>query len=675
MRTRVLLVLAVALVVGSIAVGAAGVEPEHTGVLNDPNGSDGNLFGYSVAIDGDTMVVGTLNDHDDRGAVHVFTRTNGVWTHGQELTGAYPAEGDRLGESVAIDGDTIVAGAPYAAGDTATEGEAHVFVRDPVSGVWSHYQELTDEDAEAGDDFGFSVAIDGDTIVVGAPLDDGPDHDCGAAHVFRRNPDTGIWEHSKTLADPDTAGCSWDEFGRSVAIDGANVVIGAPFDAGAGYLRGAVHVFRSQRGGWTHAKLIDPMAANEDRLGSSVAIEGDTIVAGAPAWIGGTVGAVHVFVQSGGVWAHDQQVGDPDANGPNRLGASVAIDGDTVVAGAPYDGAAGGGTVHVFARAADVWTHALELADPEAADGDNLGRSVALDGDTIVAGAPYDDGVGENRGVVHLFGPACGGKAVTLFVPPGGSLFEGTAGNDVILGTAGADWISGKGGDDTICGLGGDDLILGGPGDDTLLGGDGNDKLRGAAGDDTLRGEAGSDRMLPEAGNDLANGGPGSDIVDYLAADGPVSVNLPAGTAAYSPIGGPTWTHTLVLVEKADGSPFNDTLIGDAKRNVLRGKHGTDTILGGDGDDDLIGGLEVDEIHGGSGADLVKGQAGDDLLWGDDDADKLVGGSGNDTLSGGPGDDLLIGGLWSHLGTFVNTLDGGDGFDTCRWEAVTTNCP
>jgi len=272
-------------------------------------------------------------------------------------------------------------------------------------------------------------------------------------------------------------------------------------------------------------------------------------------------------------------------------------------------------------------------------------------------------------------GISCAGLAVTAVVPAGGAPFVGTPNDDVILGTSGADDVSGGGGNDTICGLGGDDvlsggpgedLLLGGPGDDVLDGGDDNDKLRGAAGDDTLDGGAGSDRMLPENGNDIVDGGPGSDIVDYLAGQGPVTADLAAGTAVYRP-GGDTWTHTLVLVEKVDGSSYADTLSGDWKRNVLRGKQGDDVITGAGGNDDLIGGTGDDRIEGGDGDDLVKGQANDDVMYGGGESDRLVGGSGNDDLFGDAGDDTLIGGLIRHEGLFSNTMDGGAGDDVCRW--------
>jgi Ca2+-binding RTX toxin-like protein len=281
------------------------------------------------------------------------------------------------------------------------------------------------------------------------------------------------------------------------------------------------------------------------------------------------------------------------------------------------------------------------------------------------------DLAGNATTLTHTYGifDSCGesGEMVTIAGTQDDDVLKGTAGDDVIAGYGGDDVILGYGGNDIVCGGPGNDDIRGGPGIDELRGDDGNDRLRGAAGNDLLHGGAGSDRLIPEFGNDSLDGGPGSDIVDYLAASGPVDVDLPGGVAYYRPDEITTWTHALSRVEKADGTRYDDILIGDGKRNVLRGKHGSDEIHGGDGNDDVIGGLDDDEIHGNEGDDLVKGQGDDDSLRGDDGSDRLVGGSGNDTLRGGPGDDVLIGGLKIHFGTYTNLIDGQAGTDTCRW--------
>jgi len=277
--------------------------------------------------------------------------------------------------------------------------------------------------------------------------------------------------------------------------------------------------------------------------------------------------------------------------------------------------------------------------------------------------------------------PSCDGKPATLVVPPAGIL-DGTPEADVIVGTAGDDRIRGLGGDDTICGGGGDDVLLGGPGDDVLLGGDGNDRLRGAAGDDRLVGGGGSDRMIPGAGRDRIDGGPGSDVLDYLAAPGPVVADLSAGSASFRD-GARTWAHTVTGVEKVDGSRYPDTLTGDDRRNVLRGKQGADTISGGGGNDDLLGGTGRDVIAGGGGDDLIKGQGdgdrisggpGDDTVrggGGDDRVeagggdDEVLGQWGDDSMAGGPGRDLLAGGPGR------DTVSGDDDGDACAAESAT----
>jgi Ca2+-binding RTX toxin-like protein len=331
------------------------------------------------------------------------------------------------------------------------------------------------------------------------------------------------------------------------------------------------------------------------------------------------------------------------------------------------------GSIDVFDAAGTL------VAQWAAAEGTQTLQDVAADGFGNVWVVANDGLSDPGASIIRLFDPvltSCHGMVPTIVGTIGDDTLDGTGGQDVIAGIEGNDVISGLGGADVLCGGDGDDDLRGGPGDDTLLGENGNDKLRGAAGDDELLGGAGSDRLLSWPGNDIADGGGGSDIVDYLAAAGPVNVDISSGDATYEPLdaSGP-FTTTLKAIEKVDGTRYDDILVGNWKRNVLRGKQGEDMISGGDGDDDLIGGTEVDEIHGGAGADLVKGQAHDDLMWGDEDDDKLVGGNGNDTLWGGAGDDLLIGGLRTHLGTFVNTMDGGDGTDTCRWEGdPITNC-
>jgi Ca2+-binding RTX toxin-like protein len=648
---------------------SATIDRVHAAELVDPAAAAGARFGTSVAIEGDTMVVGA--PFDGNGAAHVYERdpATGLWGFVQELRppGRGTLPGDWTGTSVAIHNDIIVVGSPFFDDGSGKVGGAQVFEWDAGSGEWVFERRLVHSSMADGDELGHSVAVNSQWVVVGAP----GDGSTGIVHAWWRS---GWVHHELPAAGVDTSA----RLGTSVAIQGDLIVAGAPSDGEGGTGRGSVHVYLFDGTllvpEWGHYQELGGPVADYDHLGWSVAIDGPHIVAGAPGrdLAGYDDGAVFLYSPAGATWTLARVLVAPDADPGAELGYSVAIEGDEVFAGALFDDSRApfGGAISVFERTTGFRID--ELTDPFAAQSDNLGASVAVDDGVVVAGAPFDDGAGADAGAVHVFADLpddllCMGLGVTRAGTPGDDTLTGTQGNDVIRGYGGNDTITGFGGHDTICGDDGDDSLLGGPGDDGLYGGDGNDRLRGGGGKDQLIGGPGSDRLIPDTGDDCLDGGFGSDIVDYLSADGPVSVDLSAGTAVLSPLSGGTWTAYLNAVEKVDGTRYDDILVGDAKRNVLRGKQGADQIWGGSGDDDLIGGTGNDTILGGDGDDLIKGQADDDLLEGETGADRIRGGNGDDTLRGGAGNDTLFGGLLRHQGVFTNSIDGGPGTDTCRW--------
>jgi len=243
-----------------------------------------DYFGWSVAIDGNTVVVGAYFKNSYRGAVYLFRTTDSGATYGQvaKLTAADAAAYDYFGGSVAIDGDTVVVGAYYD-GNTGRYnsdglGSAYAFRTTDGGATYGQVAKLTAADAAAGDRFGWSVAIDGDTIVIGAY---GDYSYRGAVYVFRTAGGATYGQVDKLTASD----AAWnDEFGRSVAIAGGTIVVGACWDDDAGSKSGSAYVFRTTDGGATYdqvAKLTASDAAADDRFGSSVAIDGDTIVVGA----------------------------------------------------------------------------------------------------------------------------------------------------------------------------------------------------------------------------------------------------------------------------------------------------------------------------------------------------------------------------------------------------------
>jgi FG-GAP repeat len=279
-------------------------------------------------------------------------------------------------------------------------------------GVWSRQQKLLAADARANDFFGTSVAISGETVVAGAPYEDGRgDPGQGLAYVFLRS--GGVWGQQQKL-DP-VGATPFGAFGTSVAISGETVVVGAPFDhAAGGFNQGSAYVFLRSGGIWSQQQKLEASdAAWFDNFGASVAISGETVVVGAPRddiAAGFTQGSAYVFVRSDGVWSQQQKLEAADAAEDDEFGDSVAISGETVVAGAPYgDGAAGftQGSAYVFVRSDGVWSQQQKLEAADAADGDRFGDSVAISGETVVAGAHYDDGAeGSLQGSAHVFVPA-----------------------------------------------------------------------------------------------------------------------------------------------------------------------------------------------------------------------------------------------------------------------------
>jgi hypothetical protein len=359
-----------------------------------PSGLGG--VGSSVALDGDTAIIGAPHKDDsgltNNGTAYVFTRSGGVWTEQAELLASEKDNDDQFGFSVALDGDTAFIGTPYEDDSGLTHnGTAYVFTRS--GGVWTEQAKLLASDKDNNELFGWSVALDGDTAIIGAFYEsDGGTNINGAAYVFTRS--GGVWtEQAKLLAsDKDTN----ENFGRSVALDGDTAIIGAYFeDDGGTNNNGAAYVFTRSGGVWTEqAKLLASDKADEDRFGSSVALDGDTAVIGA-SWEddGGTNnnGAAYVFTRSGGVWTEQAKLLASDKDGGDYFGFSVALDGDTAVFGAyaKDDGVTRGkGAAYVFTQSGGVWTEQAKLLASDKDGGDFFGWSVALDAATAIVGAP-----------------------------------------------------------------------------------------------------------------------------------------------------------------------------------------------------------------------------------------------------------------------------------------------
>lgn len=378
------------------------------------DGAASDRFGTSVSIAGDTVLVGApLADTADapeafggaEGAVYVFTRSGTTWSQQAKLLAADRTSGARLGWSVAIDADTVVAGIqPESA---SAIGAAYVFNR--TGTTWSQQAKLQAIDGVGGDRFGGAVALDGDTVVVGASRADiGAAVDQGSAYVFVRG--ATVWTQQQKLVAAD--GAAGDFFGSSVAVAAQTALVGAHgSDVGATANQGAAYAFIRSGTNWSQqAKLVDPSGAAGDLFGISVGLAADTALVGAPGDDPADIadrGSAQVFTRSGATWAAGERLLATDGAVGDFFGRAVAFDGETALVGAPEDDLQDNtnqGSAHAFARDAAAWIAQGPLSAGQGATDDQFGRAIAVSDDTALIAAPLDDvGANVDQGSVFVF--------------------------------------------------------------------------------------------------------------------------------------------------------------------------------------------------------------------------------------------------------------------------------
>jgi hypothetical protein len=387
------------------------------GKLTPADGGPSDFFGSSVALSGDTAVIGAFR-HDvganaNQGSVYVFERTAGTWSQQALLTATNGAANDVFGNSVDIDGESVLVGAPGVDRSPTNDlGAAYVFRR--TGSIWTQQSQLWAPDGAAQDSWGDRVALSGDTAIVAAKDDDLFNADQGSAWVFSRMkaaPGQEIWV-GPNMTVLGSSGAANDQFGASAAISGDYAIVGARSgDAGASLDQGRAHIFLRVGTAWVQqATLTAPDGAAGDSFGVSVAIDANTAVVGAytgDIGVNGNQGAAYVFTRSGTTWNFQQKLTAADGAADDNFGISVAVSGNTVLVGAHVDDVGANtdqGSAYVFTRFGTTWSLQQKLTSSDGAAGDFFGASVALVGDTAVIGAFLDD-VGSNldQGSVYAF--------------------------------------------------------------------------------------------------------------------------------------------------------------------------------------------------------------------------------------------------------------------------------
>ena len=386
--------------------------------LTAPDGAADDAFGWSVAVSGDTALVGapnvTVDTHVYQGSAYVFVRSAASWTLQQKLTASDGDAYDGFGWSVALDGDTALVGAWEAAVNYpyGEQGSAWVFVRSGTS--WSQQQRLVGDLSPNGRhaNFGYSVALSGDTALVGARGDDLATYWQGSAYVFVCS--GASWTLQQQLVASD--GEAEDHFGEAVALDDDTALVGAPGDENP--RQGSAYVFVRNGTSWSEQQQFVAGHGVEAPIGDAVALSGDTALVES-----------YVFVRSGAAWWPQQRLIGLDPGNGSRLTftGAVALSGDAALFGISGDypnGQSGQGSAYLFVRSGTSWSQRPRLLASDGAANDGFGWSVALSGDTALLGADYDDVDSmEGRGSAYVFTDL---KAVTDTTPPTTTAFAAT---------------------------------------------------------------------------------------------------------------------------------------------------------------------------------------------------------------------------------------------------------
>ncbi len=326
------------------------------------------------------------------------------------------AVADSFGWSLALYDNTAVIGAPRAdltVGGTRLKnaGAAYIFIHNGSG--WIQQAKLVAKDADEQDAFGTSVAISGNTVIVGAVGKDLDNlSDAGAAYVFVHNGTT--WSQQARLVGSDYG--EDDYFGVSVGIDGNSIVVGADgYDLGGIPDTGAAYAFIRRGGSWNpHGKLLPLDPSIGAAFGASLSISGDLVAIGATeasSFLTSGEGSVYLFARSGADWVQNEKLQASDGRSGDFFGNAVALSGDKVAVGAAYhDSNLGGGrilnagAVYVFTRGNTGWKQQSILLLPDAMSFDYFGKSVAIDGDLLVAGATGRQWAGYRRaGAAYMF--------------------------------------------------------------------------------------------------------------------------------------------------------------------------------------------------------------------------------------------------------------------------------
>ncbi|WP_240657355.1 FG-GAP repeat protein [Pseudoalteromonas rubra] len=374
-------------------------------LANDGRAQD--YFGYGAAIDGNTVLVGAhqadVNGIKDGGVGYVYVLGDKGWQQQAKLIASPLFADDTLGGKVVLNNHIAMLGGMRR--DDKGEDAGAVVAFERYADKWTQTQIFTAPDAKPGDAFGQSLALTDTTLVIGAPRNDTKANDAGAAYIFHRTGDSWRY-HSKIMASDGAAG---DLFGIDVAIDGNTIVVGADLHDKTAENAGAVYVYVLEDNQWQQqAKLMASDAGKTDIFGVRVAISGDTALISARRddveHLGVDAGSAYIFERTGTRWTQAQKLTSPDGSADDRFGRGVALSGDIAIISAMNHDAQGKdtGALYVYKKHPDGWRYSSKVIAKNAQPGDQFGWNVGLSGGKAVIATPHHDANGKESGAVYV---------------------------------------------------------------------------------------------------------------------------------------------------------------------------------------------------------------------------------------------------------------------------------
>jgi len=377
---------------------------EEAFLLTAADADGGDQYGHAIASSGNRLLIGAPLDEAAAlfaGSAYLLRREQGLWVEEAKLLASDAALSDRFGWALALEGDVAVVSALFGDGAQPVSGAAYSFLRNGSS--WQEMQKIMPADGHSSDWFGRSLAIAGNTCVIGAPQVDDPVFgiDCGAAYVYTL---VGAqWVLQEKVFAPDAA--AGDNFGQSVAISGDSILVGAPFDDDLGSRSGSAYVYTRLASSWPfEAKLHAPSGASQDFFGYAVALHQEVAVVGA--YQGAAPGSQqhsgvgYAYDRSGVQWSGGQPLVPAAAQSGDDFGWSVAVGQDLILLGGRDH--LGSGAAVRFHRGAATWFEDTTLVPVAAAGLESWGHAVVIDGDRQLVSSSLATTAGVANGAVAV---------------------------------------------------------------------------------------------------------------------------------------------------------------------------------------------------------------------------------------------------------------------------------